>query len=412
MKILLEAPILTNSGYGEHSRLVYDSIVSQNPEADIYISSLPWGTCTYQKPTQEISQCIRKLNILAANSQNIDFDVQIRVGIPNEFEKKAKYSVCVTAGIETDRVDVSWTIKTHQGIDKIIVPSNHSRLGFTKTKYEVTNNSNNTQAIVDCGCPVGVVPYPAKIIDIEGKSLDLDSVDTKFNFLTIAMMGVRKNLFLGIKCFIEQFRDNPDVGLIIKTSSSRSTVIDRINTRKILENSIGNLGDRKCKIYFIHGNMSEEEIHCLYNNPKVKAYYTTTHGEGYGLPIFEAAYSGLPVIATDWSGHLDFMRSDKDKKIKFAKIDFELKEIQKEAIWKDIVPEGSKWAYPKERSIKDQLEKMYKNHGMYKKWAKALQDEILENYSRDKILKMMYDNIFEGIDVGPLQESEEELLIL
>ena len=55
---------------------------------------------------------------------------------------------------------------------------------------------------------------------------------------------------------------------------------------------------------------------------------------------------------------------------------------------------------------------MYKNHGMYKKWAKALQGEILENYSRDKILKMMYDNIFEGIGVEPLQESEEELLIL
>jgi glycosyltransferase involved in cell wall biosynthesis len=158
--------------------------------------------------------------------------------------------------------------------------------------------------------------------------------------------------------------------------------------------------------------MSEEEIHCLYNNSKVKAYYTTTHGEGYGLPIFEAAYSGLPVIATGWSGHLDFMKSDKNKKIKFAKIDFELKEIQKEAVWKDIIPEGSKWAYPKERSIKNQLEKVYKNHGMYKKWALSLQEEILENYSRDKVLKMMYNSIFEGVESESPQESEEELLIL
>ena len=32
-----------------------------------------------------------------------------------------------------------------------------------------------------------------------------------------------------------------------------------------------------------------------------------THGEGFGLPLYEGSSAGLPVIATDWSGHLDFL---------------------------------------------------------------------------------------------------------
>ena len=67
------------------------------------------------------------------NSNNQpQYDVQIRVGIPNEFEKKVPYSVCVTAGIESDKVSTSWILKTHQGIDKIIVPSLHAKNGFIK----------------------------------------------------------------------------------------------------------------------------------------------------------------------------------------------------------------------------------------------------------------------------------------
>ena len=57
----------------------------------------------------------------------------------------------------------------------------------------------------------------------------------------------------------------------------------------------------------MQGDLSESEVHSLYTNPSIKCYVTTTHGEGYGLPIFEAAYSGLPIVATDWSGHLDFL---------------------------------------------------------------------------------------------------------
>ena len=227
------------------------------------------------------------------------------------------------------------------------------------------------------------------------------------------MAGTRKNIQFSIECFVDQFRDNPDVGLVLKTSLSRSSVIDRIETRKQLSGFVKSLGPKKCKVYVIHGNLEESEIHSLYTHPKIKAYYTTTHGEGYGLPIFESVYSGLPVIATDWSGHLDFLHGKKKGKVKklFAAIQYDLKQVQPSAVWKDIITEDSRWAYPTASSTKRQLESVYKNYGMYKGWAKTLQKQVEENFSKDKIIKKMLDNLLEISAPLDVDENEEVMVL-
>ena len=50
------------------------------------------------------------------------------------------------------------------------------------------------------------------------------------------------------------------------------------------------LKDRKCKVYLLHGDMTEEEMNSLYQSNSVKAFINLAHGEGFGLPMFEAAY--------------------------------------------------------------------------------------------------------------------------
>ena len=128
--------------------------------------------------------------------------------------------------------------------------------------------------------------------------------------------------------------------------------------------------------------MTDEEMNSLYNHPKVKAMVSFTKGEGFGRPLAEFGTTGKPIIASNWSGHLDFLSAPfkeggktKDKKL-FAKVDFDLAEIPKSVIWKDVITEGSSWAYPKEKSFKKQLRNVYKNHGMYKKWAKVLKGQL------------------------------------
>tara|TARA_Y100000310_G_C20687249_1_gene819875 strand:+ start:2464 stop:3756 length:1293 start_codon:yes stop_codon:yes gene_type:complete len=414
-KVLLEAPILTQSGYGEHSRVVFDSIKNR-ADLEIHILPLQWGhTSWVTNLDPAIESCIRKFheysNFYKNKGEMPKYDVQIHVGIPNEFEKKAPYSVMVTAGIETDRVSWSWILKTHQGIDKIIVPSDHSKKVYRGTSYEVHNEEKGTKTEIACNCPVETVPYPVK--HIEPLNFDLD-IETDFNFLNVGLLGPRKNIEESVHWFVKEFKDDPNVGLILKTAVSKGTLVDREHTLNGIRSILKNTQDRKCKIYLLHGNMSEQEMHSLYVHPKIHALVTTTRGEGYGLPIFEAAYSGLPILATDWSGHLDFLegkvKNKKNGKVKnkklFAKVDYKLKEIDKSVVWKDILIEGAQWAYPEEISFRKQLSNVKKNYGMYKKWAKMLQEQLLESHSLEKVLKKMESAI--GIEIKGLSEDAKD----
>ena len=136
-KILLEGPVLTQSGYGEHTRLVFKSLI-QDEGLEIYLNPLSWGSTSWVPPenldlslSKEIGQAITNFQKYYSTSKNtnknMSFDIQIHVGIPSEFQKKAPHSICVTAGIETDRVSADWLMKTHKGIDRLIVPSEHSK---------------------------------------------------------------------------------------------------------------------------------------------------------------------------------------------------------------------------------------------------------------------------------------------
>lgn len=418
IKVLLEAPLLTRSGYGEHSRLVFRSLM-RNKNLKIFVDPLNWGSTgwisDYSQERSQIEECItnqaQAIALAQQTGQRISYDMQVRVGIPNEFEKKAPYSVCVTAGIETDRVSANWLMKTHQGIDKIIVPSNHSKQGFDTTSYEAIDQTTNTEVLLECNCEVEVVPYPVKTL--EPDHLDF-SLSTKFNFLSVALIGPRKNLEKMIKLFVDEFGDNEDVGLVLKTAFARGSVIDREKTVSHLNKILKEYEDRKCKIYLLHGDLTDEQIHSLYVREDIHAYMTATHGEGYGLPIFEAAYSGMPIVATDWSAHLDFLSADykengkvKNKKL-FAKVEYEMQEIPAHVVWQDILIEGSKWAKPKGLSFRKQIRNMYKNYGMYKKWAKALKENIIETHEENKILQQMHDSIMSSTQ----EDTVEEVLVL
>jgi len=425
MKVLLEGPILTRSGYGEHARLVFRSI-KDDQNMDIYINPLNWGNTGWvsevssQDEMNKIEEAINKFSqyfqFTQSSGTKMDFDLHIHVGILNEFEKKAPKAISVTAGIETDRVDPSWLIKTHQQqVDKIIVPSQHSRDMFLKTSFSIENEKENTRTAIELRqtTEVDVVPYPCKSFSPETSELEMN-LDTKFNFLSVALLGPRKNMENMIKWFAEEFKDDSDVGLIVKASTVNGSLMDREHTMKALSRALKNQENRKCKIYLLHGDLSEPEIHSLYNNEKIKCYLTATHGEGYGLPIFEAAYSGMPIIATNWSGHLDFLsakikegKKEKNKPL-FAKVDYEMKEIQKSAVWQGILMEGSKWAYPRENSFKKQLRNMYKNYGMYKKWATTLKSSLEKTHSESIVLEKMKNSILSLTSTS----QEEEVFIL
>ena len=403
-KILVTGPILSRSGYGEHARFLMRALRKYEGKLfEIYANNTGWGRTSWQfRDTDErkwLDHIIGKT--VAFQNGGGTYDISAQVTIPNEWQQLAPINIGVTAGIEVDRVSPAW-IEKSELVNKIIVVSNHSKQVYERTSYSVRNEQTGVD-IPDYRCrkPIDVVHYPIKSFEKADPGIDFE---TNFNFLLVAQWGPRKAVGETLKGFLEEFEDNPDVGLVLKTFSMNNSHMDELETEHKIKAILKHHPDRKCKVYLIHGSMSEEELHSLYIHPKIKALVSLTHGEGFGLPLFEAAYSGLPIIAPEWSGHLDFLTmpvADKKKKktkIKpmFATVDYTLRPIDEANVWPGVLEKESMWCYSEPVSYKQRLRQMYSDHTRHVGHAKKLKKHVLENFqAEDK-----YDDFVRSI-LGP-----------
>ena len=149
--------------------------------------------------------------------------------------------------------------------------------------------------------------------------------------------------------------------------------------------------DSKPNIYLIHGDLTIQEMSVLYNHPKIKAFLTCTHGEGFGRPMLEASCCDLPVIATKWSGHLDFL-SDKDSLLMSGF----LKEVPKSMLWGKIIVEPSKWYNVNEADVVRKLRMFHKKHQLITKKAKRLGKKNRREFSL-KAMAIEFNKILDDV---------------
>jgi len=400
-KVLVRGPALTRTGYGEHCRFVLRALRQYSDHFDIYLIPVNWGHSNWiwedDEEREWLDKIIKKTAIYSGNGGA--YDLSIQVTVPNEWQKMAPVNVGITAGIETNRVAPVWLQKVNE-MDKVITISKHSKETLVNTIYEGIDSRTNQKAVLRCNKSVDIVHYPVKTFEKTGLNLKLK---TDFNYLCVAQWGPRKNVSNLITWFVEEFFDNPEVGLVCKLFAKGGSIIDKYHMRSAVENVLKKYPDRKCKVYLLHGDLTDQEMHSLYQHPKIKSYVSLSHGEGFGLPHFEAAYSGLPVIAPDWSGHLDFLympKKDKKKKAKlrpcFARVDYTLQPIPQEAVWEGVLEKESMWCYPQQGSFKMRLREVYKEYGRFKKQATTLQKWIIKTFSEEKQLNLMAEHINGG----------------
>ena len=390
-KVLVKGPALTSSGYGEHARLILRALQEYEAHFDIFFENIIWGQTGFLIDDSEERKWM--MSLLHKTQQyrhhGGQFDVSMQVTIPPEWQQIAPRNIGVTAGIETTKIAPGWIEKCKQ-VEKIIVPSEHAAHAFEHTSYTLSNKSTGQTLEIRNSTPIEVVPYPVKDTIAQGVDLKLDF---DFNFLTVAQWGPRKNLGNSIQWFVEEFK-NEEVGLVVKACTRKNNYADRKKCEERIKGFLSAYPDKKCKIYLVHGNMTEEEMGGLYTHPQIKAMVSSTHGEGFGLPLFEAAYNAMPIIAPYWSGHIDFLYAPKkDKKGKtknkahFSKVEYTIAPIQAEAVWEGVLQKDSQWCFPKESSFRSCMRELYKNYGVRQSEAKKLAKYVKKTFTQENTYK-------------------------
>lgn len=407
-KIIVIGPALSQTGYGEQCRFALRSLLSKPDLFDVYIKPTNWGKSSWLMPNDPdriwIDEVIYKTSTYLRSGGN--FDISLQVTIPNEWERLTPINIGYTAGIETTRIAAAW-IEKSKLMDKIITISNHSRDVFLETTYDAIVESTQEKIKIKCDTPIDVVHYPVR--NYKPSEIDF-KLTTDFNFLTISQWGPRKNLDNTIGWWVEEFKDQ-EVGLIVKTNLMKNSTIDRIHTQKRLDNLLSHFPNRKCKVYLLHGYMTPQELTALYQHKAVKAFISLTHGEGFGLPLFEAAYNGVPIIAPNWSGHVDFLYAEKKvrrnkKTVKknvacFSEVKYKLDKVQPEVVWENVIDGESSWCYPQKDSYQKCLKSMVKDHRRHVKTAETLKKHIVSTFPEQE----KYDDFCKAV----YKPSPEEL---
>lgn len=382
--LLFRGPVETVSGYGSHSRDILKSLYDMDL-FDIQIDSCNWGVTpkTALNDNDEFHQWIK--NNITTKIDTIP-DIYIEVTIPNEAKRMGKWNCLITAGIETTIAPKDW-IDGCNRMDLILTSSTFSKDVFLQSVYN--ENDKLTGKLIK--------QYKIeKPIEILFEGVDTDVYNNKYTGLDIEIeqdfcflfvghwlkgdLGQdRKDVGMLIKCFVEAFKDQDNQpALILKTSSAGFSVKEREMLRKKIKNLVKNI--EKCPpIYLLFGQLTDEEMNNLYNHPNIKSMVSITKGEGFGRPLLEFTMTGKPIIASNWSGHKDFLPMDKS-----IMVGGKLTDVHSSAINEYIIKD-SKWFTANYSEVIEVFKIVKKDYESFSEKSLLLMEENKEKFS---LLKM------------------------
>ena len=212
--------------------------------------------------------------------------------------------------------------------------------------------------------------------DIERKNFNLDNDRFMFLFtFDFCSSTARKNPYGVLEAFKQAFKENEGPVLVVKSVNDK-------NFPNALSNLIVHAEGRR-DILFFNEHFDHEVVSALRN---LSDCYVSLHrSEGLGLTISEAMCLGKPVIATGYSGNMDFMTEANSIPIP----------------WKYTVaganaapyPAGSRWAEPDIDAAIDAMRYVYQNDTKAKELGAQAKKDMETKFSLEACGKRMADRL-------------------
>jgi len=405
--VLVTAPVQTRSGYGNHSRDIVRALLELD-KYEVKVNPVRWGN-TPMNALEEGNPIHDKIKECILNQPSLPKqpDLHLHIVVPNEFSPLGKKNIGITAGVETTVPPPQW-LEGMNRMDLNILTSEFSKHGFDSAQFEQQDKQGNKGPLLKVEKPSDVlfegvdtdVYKPTKEVSDILKE-NFDTIDSDWNFLSTGhwlsgnLGEDRKDTGMLIKVFCETFKNqkNPP-GLILKTSGATFSVIDREEILTKIKSIKGDVKGVLPPVYFIHGDLTDEEMNQMYNHPKVKAHISFTHGEGFGRPLLEAAQSGKPVIAPGWSGQVDFLNPNYSVLLSGS-----LVKVPKNSFPKEILFDGAQWFTVNYQHGSQVMKDVVKNYTKHLVKSKQLQVYTKSLFSHEKMREKL-DKI-----ITPLIES-------
>ena len=196
------------------------------------------------------------------------------------------------------------------------------------------------------------------------------------SFLITGKYELRKSIIETVWAWHQEFGNDPDVELVIK-SGHFANHEQKYNE---LSNWLGSVGITNVRVLW--GSISQADLVDLYQQSHV--FVLPTKGEGWGLPLIEAAAVGLPIITTMHSGHTEFLQHIQSSVIP---VDFDLVPItcaEYQFCYPTADGNWGDWAQPRIDSIRAALRTARDHYQLLSARAVANSEIIRRDFTWDQ----------------------------
>lgn len=302
-------------------------------------------------------------------------------------ERKHYDRIILNTVWETTQIPNRW--KPHMNkYDAIFVPSVQNEAALRKSGVKV---------------PIYIVPHgvDTKAYRPGNPKIKLNKHKARFIFVSVFGFQHRKNPEGLLRAYWREFSANDPVLLVIKTNGNRPHENEAWIKKRITQykKQLG-LGKNTAPVKIIGREISSRQLKGIYTLGDV--FVLPTRGEGVGLPFLEAMASGIPVIATGWGGHMDFLNHKNSFLINYKMQNPSVSMSSRHSISRKFshlfAQKGQRWAEPDLLSLRKQMRSAYTNPGLCKlKGRQGRVDALKLSWDRSGwLMKQAIDQVVRG----------------